>query len=207
MTRDSRFNIPKEWRDQAQKWINAGGDPSRLASALDYDLPPLTETQRKALYDSLEDKRGADYILDDIKRRGDRRSSKYVARRYNSLDRELVASALKGQLSSNTKTNMTLTPEAVFGERKKPNINMALKNLQEANRLQKQKAAAEALRKGFKLIKGGVKFLGPVGAALGTAMDAKDAYALTESTLNPKTDVDLARQKALADLMRRNEFY
>ena len=51
---------------------------------------------------------------------------------------------------------------------------------------------------------------GPIGmgiAAASTMMDVKDAYALGESTMNPKTEEDMVRQKHLADMMRRNEFY
>jgi len=49
---------------------------------------------------------------------------------------------------------------------------------------------------------------GPIGmgiAGASTLMDIRDAYALGESTVNPKTEQDRMRQKYLADLMRRED--
>ena len=78
----------------------------------------------------------------------------------------------------------------------------------------KQKMLADRMRKaGMSVVKGaGPKLAALMGGPLGmgvaigsTLLDAKDAYAGIESTMNPETDEEKMRQKYLADLMRRNE--
>jgi hypothetical protein len=68
---------------------------------------------------------------------------------------------------------------------------------------------AAMIRKTMKLVpKLGAVLGGPIGmgiAAASTLMDAKDAYALTADTMNPKDEEGIARQRMLADMMRRNE--
>ncbi len=95
-----------------------------------------------------------------------------------------------------------------------------LKESAEIN-LEKQKELARQLKLdkmkeiGLKVVKRVAPKLpavmgGPIGigiAAGSTLLDAADAYALTEKTVNPQTPEDFARQKALAELMKRNEFY
>jgi hypothetical protein len=80
--------------------------------------------------------------------------------------------------------------------------------------LTKQKSLADRIRKsGLSVVKKGAPKLaalmgGPLGwgiAGASTLMDAKDAYAMGESTMNPQNEEERMRQHYLAELMRRNE--
>ena len=160
--------------------------------------------------------------------------SKIERQRIKQLDKELISRNLQNEFHDKTSFQFDeagrqtrrppdikhYDPQAVFGANPKAGaltkLDSALQSLKKYNAEQKagQAAAdkAAAIRKmGLKIVpKLGAVLGGPIGmgiAAGSALMDASDAYAMADDTINPKTESDQARQKMLADLMRKNEIY
>ncbi len=224
-----RFDVPEAARKRAQQWINMNGPPNALVDVLDGLDIELTDKQVQSLYNSV-DASGKEWLnkslsrIRELEEKGSRQAA-YAKKRY---ERELIAHALGSEyhdavgkyIHSRPQYNYNLRPRDIWPKGKQKTLADALRNIrkfnEEAALAAEKKAKADRIRKiGMKTIKGGktgLKMIGaiptPVTAALGAlgwAMDAKDAYALTESTLNPKTEQDMARQRMLAETFRRNE--
>ena len=166
---DKNFLIPEKARAIAQKWVNAGGSPTQMNSVLDYlDDIALTKKQRDALIGSLPDesKSGIDYILKENERTLQRyidkgmtrkealekqANSKLYQQREKSLDREIIASALKEEYFSKAPLGYgyKYDPATVFGSNPKQGavskINDTLDSLKTRNA--DRRAAEEATKK------------------------------------------------------------
>lgn len=177
-----------EWRRDILPEDMFGGGPKKGAvTQLDETLQGLRESNAEAALDEAR--------KSDVADLGDVRRTKERAERVRNMDDVVDKDFLKETLKPDAEFDARVTEDAPKPKDGPPGAKSA--------------ARAKALRKGFRVIKGGLKALTPVAPYLGAAgfmMDAADAYALGESTVNPKTELDRARQKNLAQIMREEPY-